>query len=126
MAAKTAVTPYAADTGWPLTALTTYQLEPAVAPEQPVLQAEPGTIETTVTASAAPSVVTIEEVVEAPARMFTLPHAGTICWAPAGGATGGTDGVGLGAGVDAAGVGVPVGRVPGVQVDPLSEKMHAK
>jgi hypothetical protein len=111
-----------------LTALTTYQVEPAVAAEQPVLQAEPGTVATTVTASVAPSVVTIAEVVEAPARMFTLLHAGTICWVPGGAATGGTGGVGLGEGVGAAGVGVgvAVGSVPGDQLDPLSEKMQAK
>jgi len=60
---------------------------PAVAAEQSVLQAEPGTVATTVTASVAPSVVTIAEVVEALARMFTLLHAGTICWVPGAGAT---------------------------------------
>jgi hypothetical protein len=58
--------------------------------------------------------------------MFTLLHAGTICWVPGGAATGGTGGVGLGEGVGAAGVGVAVGSVPGDQLDPLSEKMQAK
>src|SRR5664280_3364534 len=106
----------------------TYQAEPAVVAEQPVLQAEPVTVATTVTASVAPSVVTIADVVEAPARTFTLLHAGTICWPPAGATTGETGGVGLGEGVGVAGVGVgvAVGSVPGDQLDPLSEKMQAK
>jgi hypothetical protein len=106
-----------------LTWLTWYQVEPDVAPAQSVLQLDPGTLATTVSASVVPSVVAIGELVEALVRMLTPPHAGIICWPADDGAgsrvTGGT-GLGVGGAIGGAAVGDP-----GDQLDPLSEKRQA-
>jgi hypothetical protein len=107
-----------------LTWLTWYQVEPDVTPAQSVLQLDPGTLATTVSVSAVPSVVMIGEVVDAPVRTLTPLHAGTIGW-PAGDGAGPGEVLGAGPGMGDT-EGGAAGEGAGDQLDPLSEKRQAK